>query len=370
MNDVHNSAGNVSATTSGAVTIATATAAASVQKTGQSKPVIFSGIQPSGALNIGGYIGAVRNWLELQYSGYDCLFSLVDLHTITVRQDPAALRENFYDLLALYLACGIDPEKNTIFCQSHVPQHSELAWILSCYTYMGELNRMTQFKDKARKHASNINVGLFTYPVLMAADILLYDTNLVPVGEDQKQHVEIARDIALRFNSIYGEIFTVPEAYIPKMGARIMSLQDPAKKMSKSDENANAILALLDPPEVITRKIKRAVTDSGMEVCFDAENKAGVSNLLTIFASVTGKTVAAIEDDYRGQGSGYGKFKMDVASALIEFLAPIQRRYHELRQDKAYLHAVLARGAATAQGRAILMLGKVQAALGLIKVMS
>lgn len=332
----------------------------------QTKSVIFSGIQPSGALNIGGYIGAIKNWVELQKQ-YDCLFSLVDLHSITVRQDPLTLHHNFYDLLALYIACGIKPEKNTIFCQSHVPQHCELAWILNCYTYMGELNRMTQFKDKSRKHESNINVGLFTYPVLMAADILLYNTNLVPVGADQKQHVEIARDIALRFNALYGEekpIFTIPEVYTPKIGARIMGLQEPTKKMSKSDENSNNILALLDPPQVITQKIKRAVTDSAAEVRFDEENKAGVSNLLTIFATISNKSIQEIEKDYQGQG--YGKFKNDLAEALVEFLAPIQKHHHELRQDISYLNSVLAHGAATARARASNTLHRVHAVLGLI----
>lgn len=337
----------------------------SSSNTSKGKPVIFSGIQPSGALNIGGYIGAVRNWVELQNSAkYDCLFSLVDLHSITVRQEPALLRENFYSLLALYVACGIDPEKNVIFCQSHVPQHSELAWILSCVTSMGELSRMTQFKDKSRKHASNVNVGLFTYPVLMAADILLYRTNLVPVGEDQKQHVEITRDIALRFNRIYGEIFIVPEVYIPKIGARIMSLQEPTKKMSKSDDNAHNFLALLDAPDVIVHKIKRAVTDSGAEVRFDVINKPGVTNLLTILAAITNSSIAVLEEHYAG--SGYGKFKADVAQALVEFVAPVQKRYRELRQDHAYLQAILARGAAEARMRAEQVLREVYGAVGFI----
>jgi len=331
--------------------------------TNTKKPIIFSGIQPSGTLNIGGYLGAIKNWIYLQEQ-YDCLFSLVDLHAITIRQNPQQLQKNLYDLLTLYIVLGIDPEKNIIFCQSHVPQHTELAWILNCYTYMGELNRMTQFKDKSQKHASNINVGLFTYPALMAADILLYNTNLVPVGEDQKQHVEITRDIALRFNNIYGKIFTIPEVYHPKIGARIMGLQEPIKKMSKSDENLNNVLNLLDPPDTVTQKIKRAVTDSATEVRFDEINKPGISNLLTIFATITNKSIATIEADYCDLG--YGKFKSDLAAIMVEFLMPMQQHYHTMRADMTYLNAVLKRGAAAATERAEITLRQVKTAIGLI----
>lgn len=324
--------------------------------------IIFSGIQPSGALNIGGYLGALHNWVELQ-NQFDCFFSLVDLHTITVRQDPQQMRNHFYDLLALYIACGINPEKSVIFCQSHIPQHAQLAWILNCYTYMGELNRMTQFKDKSKKHESNLNVGLFTYPVLMAADILLYNTNLVPVGEDQKQHVEITRDLALRFNNLYGEVFTVPEVYIPKIGARIMSLQEPTKKMSKSDANPNSTINLLDSPKIIVSKVKRAVTDSGSEVRFQ-EDKPGISNLLTILSAISDKPIAQLEQEYQGQG--YGKFKGDVAEALVTFLNPIQQRYQTLRQDMTFLNAILKKGAETATKYAEITLNKVHTAVGLI----
>lgn len=327
------------------------------------KPIIFSGIQPSGTLNIGGYLGSLKNWVDMQEQ-YDCVFSLVDLHSLTVKQDPQQFRDNFYDLLALYIACGLNPEKNIIFCQSHVPQHAELGWILNCYTYIGELNRMTQFKDKAKKHSSNINVGLFCYPVLMAADILLYQTNLVPVGEDQKQHVEITRDIALRFNNIYGEIFTIPEVYHPPLGARIMGLQEPTKKMSKSDANPNNTLGLLDPPDVVTKKIKRAVTDLETEVRFNAENKPGISNLLTIFAAITSQSITALEKTYAG--SGYGKFKTELAEALVAFLSPIQTHHQQLKQDLSYLNEVLQNGAVAAQERATKTLNKVKEVLGLI----
>jgi len=253
------------------------------------RPVLLSGIQPSGNLMIGNYIGALKNWVELQ-DQYDCLFVLVDLHAITVKQDPADLRRRSFEFLCLYLACGIEPEKNTIFVQSHVPGHSELSWILNCFTYVGELNRMTQFKEKSTRHNTNVNVGLFDYPVLMAADILLYGTDLVPVGHDQKQHLELARNIAERFNNIYGEIFTVPEPYIPKVGARIMSLQDPTSKMSKSDDNPNNYVALLDSPDIVRNKIKRAVTDSGSEIKYD-ESKPGICNLLSIYSAITERAI-------------------------------------------------------------------------------
>lgn len=326
------------------------------------KPILFSGIQPSGQLNIGGYVGAMKPWLALQ-DEYDCLFCLVDLHTMTVRQDPMLFRNQCYDLFALYLACGLDPEKNTLFVQSHVPAHAELAWILSCFTNMGELSRMTQFKDKSQKQVGNINVGLFTYPVLMAADILLYGTKLVPVGEDQKQHLELARDLAQRFNHYYGEVFSVPEAHIPQIGARIMALQDPTKKMSKSDDNPANSIGLLDPPDVIRKKLKRAVTDSDAEVRYHAD-KPGVSNLLTLYTVATGETVAALESRYAGQG--YGAFKQDLAEVIVHLLAPIQQEYQALREDENYLHALLKSGAERALVRAVPVLQKVQEALGLI----
>jgi len=326
------------------------------------KPTLFSGIQPSGSLMIGNYIGAIGNWVKLQ-NEYDCLFVIVDLHAITVRHDPEYRRRRCFEFLCLYLACGIDPAKSTVFIQSHVPGHSMLCWILNCYTYMGELNRMTQFKEKSLRHSTNINAGLFDYPVLMAADILLYGTDLVPVGDDQKQHVEISRDIAGRFNRLHGDIFTIPEPYIPEVGARIMGLQDPSSKMSKSDVNTNNTIALLDSPESIHGKLKRAVTDSGREIRCDVR-KPGVSNLLTIFSAVTGRTPRAIEEDY--EGKGYGVFKRDVAEAVIEFLKPIQRRYWELTEDHAYLNRILFEGAQAARRRSEGMLTEVHDALGLI----
>ena len=329
----------------------------------EKKPVIFSGIQPSGNLTLGNYIGALKNWVDL-HGKYDCMFSLVDLHTITVRQDPKEFYQNCYDALAIYLAVGLDPEKNTIFLQSHVPAHSQLAWVLNCYAYVGELSRMTQFKDKAEKNKDNINVGLFTYPVLMAADILLYQTNLVPVGADQKQHVEIARDIALRFNNIYGEVFTVPEVYHPPLGARIMSLQEPTKKMSKSDADSNATVFLLDSPDIIANKLKRAVTDSGKDICFDVKNKPGVANLLTILAAVTGRPVDNLVSEMQGQG--YGKLKNSVAEGLIEFLRPVQMHYKELRNDQAYLNSVLKRSANRAIELSQPMLKRVYEVLGFV----
>jgi tryptophanyl-tRNA synthetase len=330
--------------------------------TTKNKPVILSGIQPSGHLNIAHYIGALINWVKLQ-SEYDCLFTLVDMHTITVRQEPESLREHCYEHLALYIACGIDPEKNTIFAQSQVPAHAELAWILNCYTGMGELNRMTQFKDKSQRHSSNINAGLFTYPTLMAADILLYQTNLVPVGHDQTQHLELTRDLAIRFNNLYGNIFIIPEIYAPKIGGRIMSLQDPLKKMSKSDENENTYITLLDSPDIVRQKMKRAVTDSGKEVYSDA-SKPGITNLLTIFSAVTNKTIAELEKHYRD--GGYGKFKNDLAEAIIEFLTPIQKHYQELRHDQTTLLKILQRGAEQANERANKTLAKAKDAIGFI----
>jgi tryptophanyl-tRNA synthetase len=327
------------------------------------KPVILSGIQPSGHLTIGNYIGAVRNWVRLQ-DQHDCLFVLVDLHAITVRQDPQDLRKRCYDFLALYLACGIDPERSVVFVQSHVPAHAELAWVMTCFTYMGELSRMTQFKDKARKHQTNINVGLFAYPALMASDILLYQANLVPVGDDQRQHLEITRDLAQRFNAIYGPVFTVPEVYVPPVGARIMSLQDPAAKMSKSDENAGNYLALLDPPEVARNKIKRAVTDCGTEVSYDPVARPGISNLMSIYSALSGQDFVAIQAAYAGRG--YAPFKSDLAEIVVQALAPIQAKYREVREDKPYLQGLLKRGAEAAGRRSRRTLDKVYKKVGFI----
>jgi len=326
------------------------------------KPVLVSGIQPSGELNIGGYIGAIKSWQQMQQH-YDCLFMLADLHTLTAKQDPHELRRRCYDVLALYIACGIDPDNHILFAQSQVPAHTQLAWVLNCYTYMGELNRMTQFKDKSQRNQANINAGLFSYPVLMAADILLYGAHQVLVGDDQKQHLELVRDLALRFNSQYGDIFTVPEPYIPQQGARIMSLLEPTQKMSKSDSNVNNTISLLDTSEVIRDKFKRAVTDSGNAV-YSAADKPGVSNLLILLSSVTGITVAQLEQNY--QGCGYGQFKSDVAEAVIAHLAPIQKRFHALRADDVALQVILKRGAEAAQARAAILLRKVYTAVGLI----
>ena len=299
------------------------------------KKVIFSGIQPtSGAFTLGNYLGAVKNWGPLQ-DEYNCAYCIVNQHAITVRQDPKELKAHTLSAYALMLACGIDPQKSITFIQSHVSTHAELAWVLNCYTQFGELSRMTQFKDKSAKHADNINAGLFTYPCLMAADILLYQADYVPVGADQKQHLELTRNIAERFNGLYSPTFTVPEPSIPKHGARIMSLQDPTKKMSKSDENVNAFVAVLDDPDTILRKFKRAVTDSDACVRFDPENKPGVSNLMAIYSTITGKTMEEVEQEFAGKG--YGDFKPAVAEAVIEELRPIQERYQQLIADKAYL---------------------------------
>lgn len=329
----------------------------------KTKRVLLSGIQPSGHLTIGNYIGAIRNWVALQ-DAYDCLFVLVDLHAITVRQDPAELRQRCYEFLALYVACGIDPDKNAVFVQSHVPGHAQLAWVLNCFTSMGELTRMHQYKEKATRQGENVTAGLFDYPVLMAADILLYATDLVPVGEDQKQHLELTRDVAMRFNGRYGQVFTVPEPYIPEVGARIMSLQDPTAKMSKSDPNAGTYVALLDEPDVVRRKIKRAQTDSGSEIVHD-ESKPAISNLLTIHAGLTGETIGALEDRYRG--AGYGRFKTDLADVIVEALAPIQERYHAIVDDRAGLADMLARGADAARRRSHAILTRVHDALGFIE---
>lgn len=324
---------------------------------------IFSGMQPTGALTLGNYLGALKNWAQLQ-DEYDSIFCVVDLHALTIRREPARLRADSLSLLAQYIACGIDPEKNILFLQSHVSAHAELSWILNCYTYMGELGRMTQFKEKSARHQDNINAGLFTYPVLMAADILLYQTDLVPVGGDQKQHLELARDIAERFNGIYGDVFKVPEPYIPKVGARIMSLQEPTSKMSKSDENENAYITLLDPPDAVIRKFKRAVTDSEASVRFDQENKPGISNLMTIYSSVTDKTYDEIEREF--EGKGYGDFKLAVGEAVVEALKPVQGRYNELMSSRDYLTEIARKGAETAEYLANKTLRKVYKKIGLV----
>lgn len=336
----------------------------SVEKKAQ-KPIVFSGAQPSGELTIGNYMGALRQWVQMQ-DDYDCIYCIVDQHAITVRQDPTELRKRTLDTLALYLACGIDPEKSIIFVQSHVPQHAQLGWALNCYTYFGELSRMTQFKDKSARHAENINAGLFDYPVLMAADILLYQTNQVPVGIDQKQHLELSRDIAQRFNAIYGDIFTVPDPFIPKGGARVMALQDPAKKMSKSDDNRNNVIALLEDPKAAAKKIKRAVTDSEEppRVAYDLENKAGVSNLLDILAGVTGKTIPELEAEF--EGKMYGHLKGAVAEAVSDMLTNIQERFNTFRNDEALLNKIMKEGADKAKARAQTTLDKVYEAIGFI----
>lgn len=307
----------------------------------QDKKMIFSGVQPTGCVTLGNYIGALKNWVKLQ-KDYQCIYSVVDMHSITVRQNPDELRNRCRQFLALYIACGIDPSESIMFYQSHVSAHAELSWILNCHTYMGELSRMTQFKDKSAKHEDNINAGLFTYPVLMAADILLYQTDLVPVGVDQKQHLELARDIAKRFNHLYGDIFTVPEGYIPPVGARVMSLQEPTSKMSKSDPNPNGYIWLLDPPEVIVKKIKRAVTDSEGIVAYQ-EGKHGVNNLLSIYGGIIGKTPEEAALEFEGQG--YGALKMKVAEAVCEELRPVQKKYAELEADPSFLDAIAKKGA-------------------------
>jgi len=315
------------------------------------KPIVLSGCQPSGQLTIGNYMGALRQWVDMQQT-HECLYMLVDLHAITVRQDPKALYEACLDGLSLYLACGIDPKQSTIFVQSHVPEHAQLAWVLNCYTQMGELNRMTQFKDKSAKNVSNINVGLFSYPTLMAADILLYQANQVPVGEDQKQHLELTRDVATRFNNIYGEVFTIPDPYIPEFGARIMSLQEPNNKMSKSDANPNNFVGLLEEPKKISKKIKRAVTDSDEQarIYFDVAEKPGVSNLLSLLSCATEKSIEQLVPEY--EDKMYGHLKTDVADAVVSLLEPMQEKYRELRNDRAYLNEVMREGADKASERA------------------
>ncbi len=325
------------------------------------KKTIFSGIQPSGELTLGSYMGAIRNWVELADT-YNTYYCIVDMHAITVRQDPALLRRRAVTQLAQYIACGLDPKDNTIFIQSHVPEHAQLAWVLNCYTMFGELSRMTQFKDKSAKNADNINAGLFTYPSLMAADILLYQTHLVPVGEDQKQHVELTRDIAHRFNTIYGDVFTMPEPFIPKLGARIMSLTTPENKMSKSDKDPGGCIYLLDKPEDILRAFKRAVTDSDTVVRYDPENKKGVSNLMTIYSAATGKTLEEIENEFTGKG--YGDFKLAVGEAVVELLRPIREKTEDLLKNKDYLVSVYREGAERASRTAYKTLRKVYKKVG------
>ncbi len=325
------------------------------------KKRIFSGIQPSGDLTLGSYMGAIKSWAALQ-EDYDCLFCIVDMHAITVRQNPADLRRRTVEQMAQYIACGLDPEKNIMFVQSHVPQHAELSWVLGCYTQFGELSRMTQFKDKSAKHADNITAGLFTYPVLMAADILLYQADLVPVGQDQKQHVELCRDIAARFNNSFPDTFTIPEPFIPKMGARIMSLGTPENKMSKSEPDG--CVFLMDSPEDIARKFKRAVTDCETAVRYDKENKPGVSNLLTIYCAATGKTIEQAEAEFAGQG--YGVFKPAVGEAVIELLRPIREESQRLLKDKAYLESVCKDGAEKASYLATKTLRKVYKKVGFV----
>ena len=324
------------------------------------KKVLFSGMQATGNLTLGNYLGAMKNWLTLS-DEYECFYSVVDLHSITVRQDPAELRKSARNLLTLYIAAGLDPQKNCIYYQSHVSGHTELSWILNCFTYMGELNRMTQFKDKAAKHADNINAGLFTYPVLMAADILLYQADVVPVGKDQLQHLELTRDIAQRFNAIYGDVFTVPEPYLGKTGAKVMSLQEPTKKMSKSDENPNASIYLMDDKDTIIRKFKRAVTDS--EACVRySENQPGIMNLIDIYSACTGKSVADIEKEF--DGKGYGDFKLAVGESVADILMPIHARFDELSKDKAYIDSVIKENADKANYYATKTLRKVQKKVG------
>lgn len=309
------------------------------------KKKVLSCIQPSGMLTLGNYLGALKNWIAMQ-DEFDCTFAVADLHAITVRQEPAKLRQQIYSTYALLLALGIDPEKHTLFIQSHVPEHACLSWLLSCNTQFGEMSRMTQFKDKSAKHANNVNVGLFSYPVLMAADILLYKPDLVPVGADQKQHLEIARDIAIRFNNLYGDVFTVPEPYIPKTGARVMSLQDPTKKMSKSDDNLNSWVAILDGKDDIIRKFKRAVTDSLGSVHF-CDEQPGISNLITIYSAVTGKSVVDIEKEF--EGKGYGEFKLAVGETVAATLSPVKTAYDEIIKDKKALEALYKQGAEKAE---------------------
>ncbi|MDE6425058.1 MAG: tryptophan--tRNA ligase [Ruminococcus sp.] len=328
----------------------------------EDKKLIFSGIQPTGTFTLGNYIGAVRNWKPLQEE-YNCIYCVVDMHAITVRQDPVKLRQNTLNSYALLMACGIDVEKSILFIQSHVKTHAELSWILGCNTQFGELSRMTQFKDKSQRHADDVNSGLFTYPVLMAADILAYNADLVPVGVDQKQHLELARNIAQRFNQRYGDFFTLPEPYIAEIGAKVMSLQDPTKKMSKSDDNPNAVILILDDKDTIIRKFKRAVTDSEAEVCY-RDGKDGINNLITIYSSVTGKSFADIESEFSGKG--YGDFKLAVGEAVADHLEPIRTEFARLSADKAYLKKCYTEGAEKALRYSQRIVSKVYRKVGFV----
>lgn len=326
--------------------------------------IVYSAVQPTGCITLGNYIGAINNWLKLQ-DEYKSIFAIADLHALTVRQVPAEYRQRAVSFFAQYLACGIDPEKSIIYFQSHVPQHAELTWILNCFTYIGEASRMTQFKDKSAKHADNINMGLLDYPVLMAADILLYQTDYVPVGIDQKQHLELSRDLAVRFNNLYSPTFTVPEGYIPKQGAKVFSLQDPTKKMSKSDPDVNATVSLIDSPDAIMRKFKRAVTDCDGFIAYDEKNKPGVSNLLTILEAVTGKSVENWVNEL--EGKGYAELKRITGEAVVEKLRPIQERYNQIIGDKVYIMEVAQKGALEAQKIARRTLSKVYKKVGLVE---
>lgn len=326
------------------------------------KKVMLSAVQPSNKLTLGNYLGAIKNWVQLQHD-YDCIFFAVDLHSITVRQNPKELREQTYQAIATYIAAGIDPQEATLFVQSHVPAHAELAWILTCFTYIGELNRMTQFKDKSSKQGQNIPAGLFVYPTLMAADILLYGTHLVPVGEDQKQHIEITRDIAIRMNNLYGNLFVIPEVYIPPVGARIMSLQDPTSKMSKSDPDPNSSIYLNDTNDQITKKLKRAVTDSGTQITYD-DSKPGIKNLLNIQAAITGKKIEDLVLSYANKQ--YGHLKVETAEIVVEAISPLRDRVNQLMADRGYLESVLKVGAEKARNRAEKTLSRVYEEVGFI----
>lgn len=331
-----------------------------------SKKIIFSGIQPSGELSIGNYIGSLRNWVKLQ-DDYDCVYCVVNEHAITVRQDPKDLAKRSFDVLAIFMAAGIDPHRCVLFLQSHVPAHCQLSWVLNCYTQFGELSRMTQFKDKSKRYGSgNVSAGLYDYPVLMAADILLYQANLVPVGDDQRQHIEITRDIAERFNALYGQTFTLPEGYFPKAGARVMSLQDPTKKMSKSDDNPNNVIRLLEDPASIIKKLKRAVTDSDNPpvIAYDWDKKPGVSNLLELMSAATGRSVEELVEHFKGQM--YGTFKSEVGDAVVAMVEPIQKRYKEIRADEGYLREILRHGADKAAERAQKTLDDVYRKIGFL----
>jgi tryptophanyl-tRNA synthetase len=330
------------------------------EQTEPKKKIIYSGIQPSGVLTIGNYIGALKNFKLLE-DEYECFYAIVDMHAITLRQDASQLRKRTVELAALYIAAGLNPDQSMIYCQSQVSAHAELAWILNCFSYMGELQRMTQFKDKSARHVENINAGLFTYPVLMAADILLYQSNLVPIGSDQRQHLELTRDLAQRFNSLYGDVFTVPEAYFGKVGSRVMSLQEPERKMSKSDPE-DTYISMLDKPEDIRRKIKRAVTDSEAEIRFDPEHKPGVSNLLSIAAALSDRSLEAVVADLSGKG--YGDLKKTVTEIVIEAMSPIQKEYSRLMADKAYVQGILSRNAGIVAQRALPTLNKVKRKVG------